>query len=101
MAFPLRRTLYISVGILYLLTAPLLAFFAMMTPMACASGCVEDYVAAMMLWTTAAALASLAIGLLAIVRSRSAGRRFAALLASFPFAFWAVYWALANAAGVP
>ncbi|SMF62495.1 hypothetical protein [Allosphingosinicella indica] len=101
MTSPLGRTFCILAGVLYLLTAPLLAFFAMMTPMACASGrCVEAYVTAMMLWTAAAALASLTIGILAIVRRRSAGRGFTVLLIGFPFVFWAVYWALADAAGV-
>lgn len=95
------RTFYIAAGIAYIITAPLLAFFAMMTPMACASGrCVETYVNIMFFWTAIGAVVALAFGILAFARSRRRTPRLSWMLIGFPFAFWAIYWAFGRAAGV-
>lgn len=95
------RVFYTLAGVAYLLTAPLLAFFALMTPMACASGnCVELYANLMFFWTAAATLYALFIAIMAFAKQRTNPRWLTVSLMTFPFVFWGVYWLLAMLAGV-
>lgn len=98
---PFLRAFYALGGVAYLLMALLLGFFAIMTPMTCASGnCVAGFITAMFVWTLVAAAYALFIAVMAFVKARTNPRWLTLSLMSFPFIFWSVYWLLVKAAGV-
>ena len=95
------RRFYAMAGIAYLLMSPLLALFAMMTPMACAAqNCNAAYVDRMFLWTVIGAITSLTIAILAFIKRRTTPRWLTMMLMMFPFIFWLIYWLLGKAGGI-
>lgn len=95
------RRFYGMAGVAYVLMAPLLGLFALMTPKTCASSsCVESTVNIILVWTAWGAITALALGTLAFFKRNTNPRWLTLALMTFPFVFWLVYWLLGKAAGV-